>query len=442
MTVTDADLASMWRTFARHLWQMLVHRWRSLLLTGLLLYLLIALFELADHYDCLPMLGDAGRGAFAGLATLYLLLGWLLFLATAAAKVHVARRATRRSPPSGVTSWPVHWLRALAASLDRHELVISLGLAVILLPIFAHTHQIPWVNNLSIALAYLLLLFRIVLWVHDKTSGSGHPLGWSGHRIYIAYAALILLLIAMVPAVDGRDPYGVQFQLQFLCGLLTLHLVASWMLAQRRLGKQLQAERTQAELALLKNQIHPHFLFNTLNNLYGLAREKSEQTPDLILRLAALLRHTVYQGDKDKVCLGDEIDYLKAYIQLHQLRYAKPVVVEFDCELDRLDYRIAPLLLIVLLENAYKHGVEPSPEAAYIKLRLRANGQRLQFSIENSVEAPLAWPTSASGMGLGNLRRRLDLEYPHSHQLQLDTGSGCFRARLDLPLSMGGTTLQ
>lgn len=413
-------------------------RWRSLVITVALLSLLINALSWVDRCGCPQFLDYPGHGVLAGLVTLYLALAYLLFFAMVGAKLLLANTDGAPSGCAAAGELAPSWWRDLVRFLDRHDVAISLGIAVILLPIFDRNYTIRLIYNLSIALAYGLLMFRIVLFMRWKMAASGHLLSFAGQKVYIAYGLGILLLISFIPTVEGSDPFGTQFQLQVLCALLSLHLAISWALAQWRLAKQLQGERVASELALLKTQINPHFLFNTLNNLYGLAKEQSPATPDLILCLSGLLRHTVYQGGQDSVRLADEIAYLNDYIALQQIRYTKQVDISFECKVDRDDYRIAPLLLIVLLENAYKHGVEPLATDACVRLQLDVSNDQLHFEIENSCDPTSVAAAHSSGVGLQNLQRRLELEYPQRHRLRNTSTEGCYQVRLDLSLPNEG----
>ena len=132
---------------------------------------------------------------------------------------------------------------------------------------------------------------------------------------------------------------------------------ALWGYEQWRWLSTLKADKAKAELTLLKNQINPHFFFNTLNNLYGLAVEKSEQAPAMILKLSEMMRYTIYEGKADYVALEDEVKYLQDYIQLHQIRYRKEADITVQTDLQH-PHKIAPLMLIVPLENAFKHGLK------------------------------------------------------------------------------------
>jgi LytS/YehU family sensor histidine kinase len=186
---------------------------------------------------------------------------------------------------------------------------------------------------------------------------------------------------------------------------------------------------------LLKSQINPHFFFNTLNNLYGLAREKSDQTPDLILRLADMMRYTIYQGQRDSVSVQQEVAYLENFIGLQQVRFQKQVQVIFNVQVQE-DVQLPPLLFINLLENAYKHGVEKLADKAFVKIELFTDHTQLIFSVVNNFDPEEASNlTQGGGIGLVNLRKRLALHYPDRHLLQITQTDNCYSATLTLTLA-------
>ncbi len=209
------------------------------------------------------------------------------------------------------------------------------------------------------------------------------------------------------------------------------YLIISWLLRQWRLLQQLKNERTDAMLAMLKSKIDPHFFFNTLNNLYGLAVEKSDKTPEVILKLSEIMHYTIYEGERDRVSLREEISYLKKYIQIHKIRYKKEVSIHFEEELDREDYVIAPLLLVILLENAFKHGVESLTKGAFIRIEIRAKNQKLNFMIENNFDKT---GSRRGGKGLNNLEKRLELIYPKRHKLRIEKDDYIFKAQLEIQM--------
>jgi len=208
-------------------------------------------------------------------------------------------------------------------------------------------------------------------------------------------------------------------------------LVAFWVYEQWRWLKTLKADKTKGELALLKSQVNPHFFFNTLNNLYGLVVEKSEKAPEVILKLSDMMRYTIYEGKEELVLLEDEICYLENYIELHKIRYQKKVEISFIHDVKK-GIKVAPLLFINLLENAFKHGVEKILENAFIHLKMQVRGNKLFFKIENKF-AETSSP-SKNGIGLENLEKRLDYLYPNKHELIIEEKGSVYKVQLNLEL--------
>lgn len=206
-------------------------------------------------------------------------------------------------------------------------------------------------------------------------------------------------------------------------------LFFSWFYQQWKWLKTIESKKTKAELALLKSQINPHFFFNTLNNLYGLTVEKSDDAPNVVLKLSDMMRHTIYLGKEDFVPLKDEIKYLKNYIELHKIRYHKTVDIAFNHS-HELEYQIAPLLFIIPLENAFKHGVERLTEDAYIHINLMTDDGIIQFDIENNFGILEANKTF--GIGLDNLKQRLKLLYPSKHTIAIQDTDKVYKLSLKI----------
>jgi len=177
----------------------------------------------------------------------------------------------------------------------------------------------------------------------------------------------------------------------------------------QRTVEQLQKERMQSEVVMLKSQLNPHFFFNTLNNLYSISLTTPDRTPEMLLKLADLMRYTIYKGKEDFVTLNDEWDYIKNYIELHQIRFKKQPSIALEENLISGESKIPPLLLIVLVENAFKHGIEKLGEDAFAKIIIRETNDELYFEIVNNYDN-----TSQihSGIGLENLKKRLRIQYP------------------------------
>ncbi len=254
----------------------------------------------------------------------------------------------------------------------------------------------------------------------------------SKNRRLVLYPLGFLSIILVGSLASDDSEFGeVLAPLSFV--LLLGHMVLTWIIAQWRFIRQLKTEKTKAELLHLKSQVNPHFFFNTLNNLYGLAREKSDNTAVLILKLSDMMRYSLYEGQKEKVPLEDELDYLKNYIELHRIRHHRQVDIVFNHHIQESGYLITPLLFIILLENAFKHGVDSLTEGAYIHISLIAGSGRVNFAIENNFDDSDL--VEGEGIGLKNLRRRLTLIYPNKHQLFFSREEGICQVQLELELS-------
>jgi sensor histidine kinase YesM len=206
-------------------------------------------------------------------------------------------------------------------------------------------------------------------------------------------------------------------------------LLLMWFYQQWKWLKTLEAKKSKAELSLLKSQINPHFFFNTLNNLYGLIIEKSDDAPNVVLKLSDIMRYTIYMGKEDLVPLKDEIEYLKNYIELHKIRYQKTVDIVFNHSQDD-GCQIAPLLFIIPLENAFKHGVESLTEDAFIHINMRIENDIIHFDIENNFEEQEA--NATAGIGIDNLKQRLKLLYPNKHQIQIEIKDDIYKLTLKI----------
>jgi hypothetical protein len=329
-------------------------------------------------------------------------------------------------------------LSKMRQKVAHHRLAISFVITLGMLPVFSETHYIPWINNLSIALIYALLLLNVVQIMQQKL----HPfsLNKTNQGLYILYVAFVAILFSFLPIVEDFDPYGTQFQLKILCFLMLGHLVFSWLFGQWQLLNKLNNQKIEAELMLLKNQINPHFFFNTLNSLYGLTLEKSDIAPSIILKLSEIMRYSIYQAEQEWVPLQSELIYLDNFIQLQQLRFEHRVDVETYIDIDNKNQTIAPLLLINLLENSYKHGVESMSEKSWIRINITLNSCSFIFHISNNTSADkneiidIDPAKITSSLGLINLIKRLTLIYPQKHQITISNHNKIFDVKLCIQL--------
>nr|WP_315483535.1 sensor histidine kinase [uncultured Undibacterium sp.] len=207
---------------------------------------------------------------------------------------------------------------------------------------------------------------------------------------------------------------------------------------QAQVIDRLHQETLKAELNLLKSQINPHFFFNTLNNLYGLAVAKSDLAPEVIHKLAQMMRFTIYDGRKDSVSVEEEIAYLENFIELNQIRQQHQIDIRFSKNIADSKQRIPPLLFINLLENAFKHGVETLASQPYIHFSLHTSHQAIAFMIENNFDAQVLarnkLKRGQGGLGTDNVRRRLALLFPNKHRYQCSANEDRYTAKVEIDL--------
>ena len=200
--------------------------------------------------------------------------------------------------------------------------------------------------------------------------------------------------------------------------------------------ERLKAEKATMELAFLKSQVDPHFLFNTLNSIYSLAlEEQSPKTADAVSRLGTLMRYSLHDSQVEKIPITKEVDYLEKYIALQQLRLTEKSQVTFEADISALPgAEIAPLLLIPFIENAFKYGTSPSADSD-VKIALLIRGRVLEFHVANRIIVQNG-PGNSHGIGLENVRNRLELLYPARHDLTIDADENTYAVNLRLELEL------
>lgn len=222
------------------------------------------------------------------------------------------------------------------------------------------------------------------------------------------------------------------FSVIFTLGVSTAYGVFNLLSAQDKIRQEEQQERLRAELSFLRSQISPHFIFNVLNGIVYLIRSKSDRAEQVTIELSELIRYMLYESDDAQVSLEKEIKYLQNYIHLQKLRFEDDVVVEFDSEGVFTSQKIEPMLLIPFVENAFKHGVGMILDPI-IQISIRFDEQNLWFTVKNKI-APETneGKDSSSGIGLRNVSRRLELLYPHLHELTVEENDDWFAVNLSL----------
>lgn len=190
------------------------------------------------------------------------------------------------------------------------------------------------------------------------------------------------------------------------------------------------AQQNRAELALLKSQISPHFLFNILNSLYALSLKTAKETPDVILKLADILRYSLYETQEREITISQEIHILQTYIAIEQLRIPANARVSFHYDEVKESIKIAPMLLLPLIENAFKHGIDSTLDGSYIDAHLSCDDTKLLFKCENSFKEKTS--KEIGGIGIENIRKRLQLLYPSKHTVQITKKEAIFSVTLEI----------
>lgn len=203
-------------------------------------------------------------------------------------------------------------------------------------------------------------------------------------------------------------------------------------LAGKEKEKDLIRDKLETELKFLRNQTNPHFLFNTLNNIYALARKKSDETADVVMKLSKLLRFMLYETKNEQIPISDEIKVLDDYIELEKIRYNDRLTISFIREIDNEHEQIAPLLLIPFVENAFKHGASESRFESFINLEMTLRDGMLEFNIENSKEQN-GKKLNDENIGLTNVRRQLELLYKE-HEVSILCEAAVFKVFLKINL--------
>lgn len=199
--------------------------------------------------------------------------------------------------------------------------------------------------------------------------------------------------------------------------------------------KELEKEKLDSELAFLKNQISPHFFFNTLNNIYSLIKINTTDAQDAVMKLSRLMRYLLYESEHDKTSLSLEINFMNHFIDLMQLRLSQKVELKIDLPNNETKNKIPPLLFIPFIENAFKHGISYR-EKSFIHISMQLNNGTIFFNCTNSIGHQTNKPINSnhSGIGLENVKKRLNLLFPEKHTLKINNSDNEFNVQLEIDI--------
>lgn len=319
-------------------------------------------------------------------------------------------------------SWNLHFVRLAPFQKEFLTYLMILGFFYLnhfyLFPVF-YFRQRYLVYALLVAVSYLLVIFVPASLV------PGNAMMHPPDMVAPAQKG-----IPMPPPPGGGFGWmpRTEYVFQFIIALIFSALVR----IRERL-RQAEKERLDAELSYLKAQINPHFLFNTLNSIYSEAiRENADHTAIAIVKLSGMMRFVISEAHHDFVSLQKELEYISDYIDLQKMRLQETALVALDVSGILPGKRIAPLLLITFIENAFKHGITPG-QPSPINIRIRLNGEQLTLEVSNHLSAT-ATGTEKSNIGIENTRNRLRLLYPSSHQLNIREETDRFIVHLTITL--------
>lgn len=258
----------------------------------------------------------------------------------------------------------------------------------------------------------------------------------------LAYLVVVGKRYILADYLTDQYFYSSRFTVNIIIGTLflvvfvgLLRFVEDWFELEAR-KKELKNESLTSELRFLKAQINPHFLFNTLNNLYYLAYTNSPNTTEVISKLSQRMRYMLHDSNHPRVSLSKEIEYMQNYISLEQLRLGKEVPIRFEIQGNTSGITIAPLILITFLENAFKHGVSNSTPDSWIDITIQIKEKECYYKVANSkiLESDKT-VREKSGIGLQNVKRRLELSYPNNFELRVDDLEDRFSVELKINLA-------
>lgn len=272
-----------------------------------------------------------------------------------------------------------------------------------------------------------ILIGLLLIWIHLMFYSFG-LYGWRNMGMHIG----IYFDLKTFKPMEGESFFmGYSAASIFFFGIIR-HIYNYIKLKQAT--QQLRIEKQQAELNYLRSQTNPHFLFNTLNNIYSLARDKSDLAPESILRLSKILRFMLYETGGAYIAIEQELKIISDYIALEKLRYDDSLRINFNHNMEDMKQAIPPLLLIPLVENAFKHGVSETRNQPFVDIHLSVNNRQLLFTIKNSTDSAPVERSVKENIGLANLRRQLELLYT-DYNLSVQQGDSVFTTTLKINLS-------
>lgn len=292
---------------------------------------------------------------------------------------------------------------------------------------------------------YILYSYPVMYWVIPQYLLKGKNVqftsimllwglgGWFYNYLFRSFI-LIPFQLYIHAELIAKNPWGAASYLTMttMLGITSMIVLFKYWVKKQQEWMRAEKEKVTAELQLLKAQLHPHFLFNTLNNIYSFSLENSPKTPELILKLSSLLSYMLYDCKVEEVLLEKEIEVMKNYIDLEKERYGNKIEISINIDGDIKDKFIAPLLLLPFLENAFKHGTSEQLEKPWLSLDLSVKKYTMKCKIVNSKNNNVR--LNEKGIGIQNIKKRLAFLYPNKYELKMTDEEDFFVVSLLLEL--------
>jgi two-component system, LytTR family, sensor kinase len=333
-----------------------------------------------------------------------------------------------RRPVYHTLFWVVMFISLLwldfSQNHDWHLALVNEGITLFFYAILVYTNLLYLIPQFMARSAVVYLVMVVV------TSAIVTPI------------QVFVLFIRFSDNASFREMLIDQQKFLFLANILVtllatvLRVIMDWWRYQME-KQELVTQNIQSELRFLKSQINPHFLFNTLNNLFALTLKKSDDAPQVVLKLSEIMRYMLYECNEKEVLLSKEIQYMHNYLELERLRLPKGADITFETNGHVSHQMVAPLLFVPFVENAFKHGMNNHlTGGGFIRMTMNVADDALEFIVENSKtdNLPRQDHPRSGGIGLANVRQRLRILYPDAHDLEISDEPGCYRVTLRLNL--------
>lgn len=292
-----------------------------------------------------------------------------------------------------------------------------------------------WLSFFSWGLSYAIIIMAVI-WINHFVL-IPYVLDKKRYFLYGILLMVSILFVSYLRAYEKDGWLGISKFFFFL--LYTTGAGMAIFLLRRNVQMQKQKEekeklQKEMELNYLKEQVNPHFLFNSLNSIYALSRQQSTETPEVVMQLSELMRYQLESAKKDFVSLKEELEFIENYLLLEEKRLSKRCAIEFLIEGESSNYKIAPMLLIPFVENAVKHGAQATNAQSTIDVNVTIKNSKLRVQVVNSKHSTVTQSTRM-GTGLENVKRRLNLLYPNAHVLDINDMEATYHVNLSIDIT-------